>query len=118
MPSSRSAGSSSIAGRPGGQLPGRRPRAIDADFIAKLKIVEEESDEGGFWIDRLFDARLPETLHAEARALQQHFDEITRMTVASLKTARPRLRSSALSDGAQRRTTGYEFRTKCGGESA
>ena len=27
-----------------------------ADFIAKLKIVEEESDESDFWIDRLFDA--------------------------------------------------------------
>ena len=64
------------------------------DFIAKLKIVEEESDEGDFWIDRLFDAKLPEALHAEARALQRHFDEITRMTVASIKTARARLRTA------------------------
>ena len=62
------------------------------DFIAKLKIVEEESDEGSFWIDRLFDARLPASLHAEARILKNQFDQITRMTVASIKTSRARLR--------------------------
>jgi four helix bundle protein len=60
------------------------------DFIAKLKIVEEESDEGDFWIDRLFDANLPESLHDEARALQQLFIQITRMTVASIRTTRER----------------------------
>ena len=77
------------------------------DFIAKLKIVEEESDEGDFWIDRLFDAKLPEPLQADARTLQSHFDEITRMTVASLKTARAQLRAQR-AQRAQRRTTSYE----------
>ena len=64
-----------------------------ADFIAKLKIVEEESDESDFWIDRLFDARLPVALHESARQLQSQFEQITRMTVASLKTARERQRA-------------------------
>jgi four helix bundle protein len=63
------------------------------DFIAKLKIVEEESDESEFWIDRLFDAHLPESLHGQARALQQLFVQITRMTVASIRTTRERQRA-------------------------
>jgi four helix bundle protein len=63
------------------------------DFIAKLKIVEEESDESEFWIDRLFDAHLPESLHDQARALQQLFVQITRITVASIRTTRERQRA-------------------------
>ena len=63
------------------------------DFIAKLKIVEEESDESDFWIDRLFDAKLPPALHEAARKLQNLFIQITKMTVASLKTARERQRA-------------------------
>jgi four helix bundle protein len=65
------------------------------EFIAKLKIVEEESDEGSFWIDRLFDARLPASLHAQARTLQRQFNQITGMTVASIKTSRRRLQSES-----------------------
>jgi len=62
------------------------------DFIAKLKIVEEESDESDFWIDRLFDAKLPATFHQSARELQSLFIQITKMTVASIKTSRERQR--------------------------
>ena len=69
------------------------------DFIAKLKIVEEEADESDFWIDRLFDARLPPTLHESARQLQRLFVQITKMTVASLKTARERQRALRESKG-------------------
>ena len=60
------------------------------DFIAKLKIVEEESDESDFWIDRLFDARLPVSFQPEAKALQDLFVQITKMTVASIRTTRER----------------------------
>ncbi len=63
------------------------------EFIAKLKIVEEESDEGSFWTDRLFDAKLPASLHVQSRTLQSQFDQITSMIVASIKTSRLRLRS-------------------------
>ena len=73
------------------------------DFIAKLKIVEEESDESDFWIDRLFDAKLPPPLHEPARELQRLFVQITKMTVASLKTARER--QQALRTAQRTRTT-------------
>lgn len=63
-----------------------------ADFIAKLKIVEEESDEAHFWVDRLFDAGLPEPLHQQAMELQSLLLQVTRMTVASIRTTRERQR--------------------------
>lgn len=71
----------------------RRARST-RDLIGKLKIVEEESDEASFWIDRLFDAKLPEALHADARLLQDQMDHITAMTVESIKTSRRRLNAS------------------------
>ena len=64
-----------------------------ADFIAKLKIVEEESDEAHFWVDRLFDAGLPQPLHQQARELQGLLLQVTRMTVASIRTTRERQRA-------------------------
>ena len=62
-------------------------------LIAKMKIVEEESDESEFWIDCLFVAKLPSDLHAEARRLQSQFNQITRMAVAAIKTCRARLKA-------------------------
>jgi four helix bundle protein len=64
-----------------------------ADFIAKLTIVEEESDEAHFWVDRLFDAGLPEPLHQQARELQLLLLQVTLMTVASIRTTRERQRA-------------------------
>ena len=64
-----------------------------ADFTAKLKIVEEESDEAHFWVDRLFDAGLPEPLHQQAKQLQSLLLQVTRLTVASIKTTRERQRA-------------------------
>src|SRR4051812_13496085 len=66
---------------------GRSP----ADFIAKLGIVEEESDESGFWRELIIDsglksARLVEPLRQEAEAL-------TKIVVASIRTARSRIRN-------------------------
>ena len=70
-------------------------------LIAKLKIVEEESDESWFWVECLFVAKLPEVLHPEARTLQDQFFQITAMTVAAIRTARLRLRTERA--GAKRR---------------
>jgi four helix bundle protein len=59
-----------------------------ADMIAKLKIVEEEADETLFWLELLVEAELmPEARLAD---LMQEADEITAMTVASIKTLRAR----------------------------
>jgi four helix bundle protein len=61
-------------------------------LIAKLKIVEEESDESQFWLECLFVAKLPTTLHVDAKVLQDQFSQITAMTVAAIRTSRVRLR--------------------------
>jgi four helix bundle protein len=59
-----------------------------ADMIAKLKIVEEEADETLFWLELLVEAELmPEARLAD---LMQEADELTAMTVASIKTLRAR----------------------------
>jgi four helix bundle protein len=56
------------------------------DFIAKMKIVEEEGDESLYWLSLLVDAGLlPEK---QVQGLLQEGDEIVAMTVASVKTAR------------------------------
>jgi four helix bundle protein len=57
-----------------------------ADFIAKMKIVEEECDESLYWLE-LFDetghkSRLP------VEDLMKEADELLAMVVASIKTAR------------------------------
>ena len=61
-----------------------------AEFIAKLKIVEEEADESMIWIDRMRTAKLPESLIADAERLRDMFDQIVAMTVESIKTTRAR----------------------------
>ena len=66
-----------------------------ADMIAKLKIVEEESDETMYWLELLAEGKsIP---HEEVTGLMKDTDEILAMTVASIKTLRTRLpkRSSA-----------------------
>jgi hypothetical protein len=44
-------------------------------------------------MDCLFVAKLPSALHVEARTLQDQFNQITRMTVAAIKTCRARLKA-------------------------
>ena len=58
----------------------------DADYIAKLKIVEEESDEALYWLELLIDtAAMPqETL----MPLIREGDEITAIVVSAIKTRR------------------------------
>ena len=57
-----------------------------ADMINKLRIVEEEADESGYWLELLGESGL---LASERLVeLVQEFDEITAMVVASQKTIR------------------------------
>jgi len=59
-----------------------------ADFIAKMKIVEEECDESVYWMELIVESGLmPESRVAD---LRREADEILSMVVASLKTARAR----------------------------
>jgi four helix bundle protein len=67
----------------------------DAEMIAKLCIVEEETDETIFWLSMLREsgtlpARLTDPLAAEA-------NEILAMTVASIRTIRSRSTGSRAS---------------------
>lgn len=62
-----------------------------ADFIAKMGIVEEETDETLFWIELLEESQLFSA--AKLTAIKQEADELIAITVTSIKTAR-RNRSS------------------------
>ena len=57
-----------------------------ADMINKLRIVEEEADESGYWLELIGESALvkPERL----TELINEFDEIVAMVVASQKTLR------------------------------
>ena len=59
-----------------------------ADFIAKMKIVEEECDEAIYWIEMLVDSG--QTKQNLVRKLLREGDEILAMVVASIKTVRNR----------------------------
>jgi four helix bundle protein len=62
-----------------------------ADFISKMGIVEEETDESMYWMELIVEAGLmPENRISE---LYQEADEILAMVVASIKTARTRRRA-------------------------
>lgn len=57
-----------------------------ADFINKLKIVEEEVDESGYWLELFMEVdstslKITEKLHKESK-------ELLAIIVASIKTAR------------------------------
>jgi four helix bundle protein len=57
-----------------------------ADFIYKLKIVEEEADETHYWLEILEESGL---LNSDRiRTLKKEVDEVTSMIVASIKTLR------------------------------
>jgi four helix bundle protein len=59
-----------------------------ADFIAKLGIVEEEADECLYWLDLLGSSGLgDESCMAE---LAKEGDQILALTVASIRTAKSR----------------------------
>ncbi len=57
-----------------------------ADFINKLKIVEEEADESVYWLELFFEVL--DTNHNEISSLKKEGNELLAITVASIKTAR------------------------------
>lgn len=57
-----------------------------ADFVNKLKIVEEEGDESLFWMELLVESGI--TTQQKLGALMKEADEIVAIVVAALKTTR------------------------------
>jgi len=57
-----------------------------ADFIAKMSIVEEESDESAYWMDLLEAAGRLDA--AKAQPMIKEAGELTAISVASIRTAR------------------------------
>jgi four helix bundle protein len=61
-----------------------------ADFIAKMGIVEEETDESIFWIEMLVDTNL--VRRSLVKDLLDEGNQLTAIWVASINTARGRRR--------------------------
>ncbi|MEW6670009.1 MAG: four helix bundle protein [Thermodesulfobacteriota bacterium] len=59
-----------------------------ADFISKMGIVEEETDESMYWMELIVESGLMDD--ARISDLYKEADEILSMVVASIKTARKR----------------------------
>ena len=57
-----------------------------ADLSAKLAIVEEEADETSYWLELLVECDLVQ--ESRVSHLLKETDEITAMTVASIRTVR------------------------------
>jgi len=57
-----------------------------AEFIAKLGIVEEEVDASCFWLEMLVDAEIVK--EALLDDLRSEAEQLTKITVASINTAR------------------------------
>jgi four helix bundle protein len=60
----------------------------NSDFIAKMKIVEEECDESVYWIELLLD--LPRKNLSMLEPLKKEATEILKIAVASIRTTRSR----------------------------
>jgi len=67
-----------------------RARSL-ADFISKMKIVEEECDETIYWIELLVESGQIES--RSVANLTENAEEILSMVVASIKTCRNRKKS-------------------------
>jgi four helix bundle protein len=65
-----------------------------ADFINKLKIVEEELDESMFWLE--FVVGLEEKLRKDVSGIFKEADELLAITVASIKTLRKKQESKLI----------------------
>jgi four helix bundle protein len=61
-----------------------------ADFIAKMGIVEEETDESAFWIEFLVDAEIVKL--SMVSDLLDEANQLTAIWVASINTARGKKR--------------------------
>ena len=58
----------------------------NADFIAKMGIVEEEADESGYWLELLTESG--KVSASKTSALLQESGELVAIAVASINTAR------------------------------
>src|SRR5436309_2855256 len=56
------------------------------EFLAKMGIVEEETDESSFWLELLEDSGLTAT--NETRRLRAEADQLVAIVVSSIRTAR------------------------------
>jgi four helix bundle protein len=65
----------------------------DPDFIFKLGVCVEESDEAGYWLEILVDAAI--IAHRIVAELLREADELTRIFVASRETVRARVRRTS-----------------------
>ena len=59
-----------------------------ADFINKLKIVEEESDESQFFLELIEQINVKDELNLELKRLIKESNEFVAIVVSSFKTAR------------------------------
>jgi four helix bundle protein len=68
----------------------------DADFINKLKIVEEEADESHYFLELLLEIsnEMKMDLQEDFTYLINEANELTAIFVASLKTARERVNNN------------------------
>lgn len=57
-----------------------------ADFVAKMGIVEEETDESGLWLELISQAGLMSA--ARLRELAEEAHQLTAIAVSSIRTAR------------------------------
>jgi len=57
-----------------------------AEFISKITIVEEEADEAAYWLELLMESGIQD--NNELRRLRIEAEELTRIFVASGKTAK------------------------------
>ena len=64
----------------------------NADFIYKLKIVEEEADESQFFLEILEKISSKQDLRLEIERLIKESNELIAIVVASLKTARSKIK--------------------------
>ena len=71
---------------PGANYRAARRAKSNADFIYKMGIVEEESDESMYWLDLL--VKSGKLKNEDIKDLYKQADEIVAMTVASIKTAK------------------------------
>lgn len=62
-----------------------------ADFINKLKIVEEEADETSFFLEIILEINKSQDLKFEIEKLLKESSEILAIVVASIKTAKNNL---------------------------
>ena len=66
------------------------PLTLESDFIAKMGIVEKETDESVFWIEMLVDTKLVKRSRVEN--LLDEGNQLTAIWVTSINTARGRKR--------------------------